>query len=53
MDELTKMSAAELAAVIAAGEASALEVTDAHLARIDAVDNEVNAFLYAVEKLYP
>src|SRR5580693_1583092 len=40
------MSAAELAAVIAAGEASALEVTDAHLARIDAVDNEVNAFLY-------
>jgi aspartyl-tRNA(Asn)/glutamyl-tRNA(Gln) amidotransferase subunit A len=46
LDELTKMSAAELAAVIAAGEASALEVTDAHLARIDAVDNEVNAFLY-------
>jgi aspartyl-tRNA(Asn)/glutamyl-tRNA(Gln) amidotransferase subunit A len=40
------MRAAALAAVIAAGEVSALEVTDAHLARIDAVDNEVNAFLY-------
>src|SRR5215470_14817759 len=40
------MGAAELAAVIAAGEVSALEVTDAHLARIDTVDKEVNAFLY-------
>ena len=34
--ELTRMSAAELAAAIAAGEVSALEVTDAHLDRIGA-----------------
>ncbi len=33
-DELTRMSAAGLAAAIAGGEVSALEVTDAHLARI-------------------
>ena len=36
--ELTRMTAAELAAAIAAGEVSALEVTDAHLDRIAAVD---------------
>ena len=33
------MSAAGLAAAIAAGEVSALEVTDAHLARIGEVDD--------------
>jgi aspartyl-tRNA(Asn)/glutamyl-tRNA(Gln) amidotransferase subunit A len=44
--ELTRMSAAGLAAAIAAGEVSALEVTDAHLARIDAVDDRVSAFLH-------
>ena len=37
-DELTRMSAAGLAAAIAGGEVSALEVTDAHLARIGEVD---------------
>ena len=36
--ELTRMTAADLAAAIAAGEVSAVEVTEAHLARIDAVD---------------
>ena len=45
-DELTRMSAAGLAAVIAGGEMSALEVTDAHLARIGEVDESVRAFLH-------
>lgn len=45
-DELTRMSAAALAGAIAAGEVSALAVTEAHLARIEAVDNKVNAFLH-------
>ncbi|HEV2373478.1 MAG TPA: Asp-tRNA(Asn)/Glu-tRNA(Gln) amidotransferase subunit GatA [Streptosporangiaceae bacterium] len=44
--ELTRMSAAETAAAVAAGEVSALEVTDAHLARIEAVDERVHAFLH-------
>jgi aspartyl-tRNA(Asn)/glutamyl-tRNA(Gln) amidotransferase subunit A len=44
--ELTRMTAAELAAAIAAGEASAAEVTQAHLDRIDAVDEQVRAFLH-------
>jgi aspartyl-tRNA(Asn)/glutamyl-tRNA(Gln) amidotransferase subunit A len=44
--ELTRMSAAGLAAAIAAGEVSALEVTDAHLARIGEVDPQVHAFLH-------
>jgi aspartyl-tRNA(Asn)/glutamyl-tRNA(Gln) amidotransferase subunit A len=46
MSELTKKTAAELAAAIAAGEASAVEVTQAHLDRIGAVDGEVKAFLH-------
>ena len=44
--ELTRMSAAMLAAAIAGGEVSALEVTNAHLSRIDEVDSQINAFLY-------
>jgi aspartyl-tRNA(Asn)/glutamyl-tRNA(Gln) amidotransferase subunit A len=40
------MSAAQLAGVIATGEASATEVTEAHLARIAAVDDRVHAFLH-------
>jgi aspartyl-tRNA(Asn)/glutamyl-tRNA(Gln) amidotransferase subunit A len=44
--ELTAMTAAELAAVIAAGETSAVDVTRAHLDRIDAVDDRVRAFLH-------
>ena len=43
-DDLTRMSAAGLAAAIAAGDVSALEVTDAHLARIGEVDGAVHAF---------
>src|SRR6267154_5736426 len=44
--ELTGMTAAALAAAIAAGEVSAAEVTEAHLARIGAVDTQVHAFLH-------
>ncbi len=44
--ELTRMTAAELAAAMAAGHVSALEVTDAHLARIDAAEKELHAFLH-------
>src|SRR5208282_3777542 len=44
--ELTGMTAAELAAAIAAGETSAVDVARAHLDRIDAVDERVRAFLH-------
>ncbi len=43
---MIKHSAAELAARIAAGDVSALEVTQAHLDRIAAVDSSVRAFLH-------
>lgn len=46
MSDLTKLSAAEIAALVASGETSAVEVTQAHLDRITAVDDRVNAFLY-------
>jgi aspartyl-tRNA(Asn)/glutamyl-tRNA(Gln) amidotransferase subunit A len=44
--DLTGMTAAELAAVIASGETSAVDVTRAHLDRIGAVDERVRAFLH-------
>jgi aspartyl-tRNA(Asn)/glutamyl-tRNA(Gln) amidotransferase subunit A len=44
--ELTSMTAAQMAAAIAAGEVSATEVTQAHLDRIEAVDDQVHAFLH-------
>jgi aspartyl-tRNA(Asn)/glutamyl-tRNA(Gln) amidotransferase subunit A len=44
--DLTRLTAAETAARIASGEASAVEVTEAHLARIEAVDEKVHAFLH-------
>ena len=44
--ELTRMTAARLAAAIAGGQVSALEVTDAHLGRIDAVNRQLHAFLH-------
>ncbi|HEY5990511.1 MAG TPA: Asp-tRNA(Asn)/Glu-tRNA(Gln) amidotransferase subunit GatA [Streptosporangiaceae bacterium] len=44
--DLTRMTAVATAAAIAAGDVSALEVTDAHLARIDQVDDRVHAFLH-------
>ena len=46
MSELTQLTAAELAAAIAAGETSAVEVTQAHLDRIAAVDDRVHAYLH-------
>jgi aspartyl-tRNA(Asn)/glutamyl-tRNA(Gln) amidotransferase subunit A len=46
MDELTTMTAAALSAAMAAGDVSAAEVTEAHLARIAAVDDKVKAFLH-------
>jgi aspartyl-tRNA(Asn)/glutamyl-tRNA(Gln) amidotransferase subunit A len=44
--ELTRQTAADLAAAMAAGEVSAVEVTQAHLDRITAVDGSVKAFLH-------
>jgi aspartyl-tRNA(Asn)/glutamyl-tRNA(Gln) amidotransferase subunit A len=46
MDDLTRMTGAELAAAIAAGETSAVEVARAHLDRIAAVDDRLHAYLY-------
>jgi aspartyl-tRNA(Asn)/glutamyl-tRNA(Gln) amidotransferase subunit A len=44
--DLTRHTAAELAGLVAAGQVSAVEVTHAHLDRIDAVDGGVQAFLH-------
>ena len=44
--ELIRMTAAEIAAAVAAGEVSAVEVTRAHLDRIGEVDPQVHAFLH-------
>jgi aspartyl-tRNA(Asn)/glutamyl-tRNA(Gln) amidotransferase subunit A len=44
--DLVRRTAAELAALVASGEVSAVEVADAHLDRIDAVDPYVHAFLH-------
>jgi aspartyl-tRNA(Asn)/glutamyl-tRNA(Gln) amidotransferase subunit A len=44
--DLTRMTAAEIAGVVASGAASAVEVTRAHLDRIAAVDERVHAFLH-------
>ncbi|MGH8893253.1 MAG: Asp-tRNA(Asn)/Glu-tRNA(Gln) amidotransferase subunit GatA [Actinomycetes bacterium] len=44
--DLTRLTAAETADVLARGEASAVEVTEAHLDRIAAVDGDVHAFLH-------
>lgn len=45
MSEVIRLTAAELAAKLAAGEVSSEEATRAHLDRIAAVDGDVNAFL--------
>ncbi|CAA9279330.1 MAG: Aspartyl-tRNA(Asn) amidotransferase subunit A @ Glutamyl-tRNA(Gln) amidotransferase subunit A [uncultured Corynebacteriales bacterium] len=44
--ELTTMTGAELGAAIAAGQTSAVEVTQAHLDRIAEVDGRVHAYLH-------
>ncbi|HIZ36468.1 MAG TPA: Asp-tRNA(Asn)/Glu-tRNA(Gln) amidotransferase subunit GatA [Candidatus Ruania gallistercoris] len=44
--DLTRLTAAELAAQLAAGEVSSVAATQAHLDRIAAVDGAVHAFLH-------
>ncbi|MDQ1695865.1 MAG: aspartyl-tRNA(Asn)/glutamyl-tRNA(Gln) amidotransferase subunit, partial [Frankiaceae bacterium] len=46
LSDLVRLTATETAARIAAGDVSALEVTQAHLDRIAAVDDKVHAFLH-------
>ncbi|MEU5024498.1 Asp-tRNA(Asn)/Glu-tRNA(Gln) amidotransferase subunit GatA [Streptomyces milbemycinicus] len=46
MADLTKFTASGIAEKIASGEVTAVEVTEAHLARIEAVDEKVHAFLH-------
>ncbi|MEW2428247.1 Asp-tRNA(Asn)/Glu-tRNA(Gln) amidotransferase subunit GatA [Micromonospora sp. NPDC047644] len=46
MSDLIGMTATEIAALVAGGETSAVEVTQAHLDRIAAVDDRVHAFLH-------
>jgi aspartyl-tRNA(Asn)/glutamyl-tRNA(Gln) amidotransferase subunit A len=47
--ELTGLTASDLAAKLQAGEVSSVEVTQAHLDRIAAVDSTVHAFLHVNE----
>src|SRR5580693_5637194 len=44
--DLTRLTAAQIAEAVAAGQVSAVEVTRAHLDRIAAVDPDVHAFLH-------
>ncbi len=44
--DLTRLTAARLAELISTGEASAVEVTQAHLDRIGKVDDRIHAFLH-------
>jgi aspartyl-tRNA(Asn)/glutamyl-tRNA(Gln) amidotransferase subunit A len=46
VSDLTRMTAAELAALVAGGEVAAVEVAQAHLDRITAVDTDIHAFLH-------
>ncbi len=46
MDDLVRATAADTAAAVASGAVSAVEVTEAHLTRIGAVDPAVHAFLH-------
>jgi aspartyl-tRNA(Asn)/glutamyl-tRNA(Gln) amidotransferase subunit A len=46
MTDVTRMTATEIAAAIASGETSAVDVARAHLDRIAAVDDRVHAFLH-------
>jgi aspartyl-tRNA(Asn)/glutamyl-tRNA(Gln) amidotransferase subunit A len=46
MSDLIRLTAAETAAAIASGEVSAVEVAQAHLDRIGAVDDRLHAFLH-------
>ena len=46
MADLTRLTASELNTLVAGGDVSAVEVTEAHLARIAAVDDRLHAFLH-------
>ncbi len=46
MSDLTRLTAADLAAALASGDTTSVEVTQAHLDRIAAVDGDVHAFLH-------
>ncbi|QYH37149.1 Asp-tRNA(Asn)/Glu-tRNA(Gln) amidotransferase subunit GatA [Salinibacterium sp. M195] len=46
MNDLTRISASDLASKLSSGEVSSVEATQAHLDRIAAVDGKVNAFLH-------
>ncbi|WP_144785291.1 Asp-tRNA(Asn)/Glu-tRNA(Gln) amidotransferase subunit GatA [Microbacterium sp. BH-3-3-3] len=46
MTDLTRLTAADLAAKLASSEVSSVEATQAHLDRIAAVDGDVHAFLH-------
>jgi aspartyl-tRNA(Asn)/glutamyl-tRNA(Gln) amidotransferase subunit A len=46
MTELTRSTAAEIAAAVASGEVSAVEVAQAHLDWIEALDGKLHAFLH-------
>ena len=48
--ELIRMTAAELAALVASGDVSAVDVARAHLDRIEAVDERVHAFLHVASE---
>jgi aspartyl-tRNA(Asn)/glutamyl-tRNA(Gln) amidotransferase subunit A len=45
-DDLTRRTAVELAGLMTSGQASSVEITQAHLDRIAAVEGAVHAFLY-------
>src|SRR5918999_6546571 len=51
VSDLTRKTGAERAGLMAAGEVSAVEVADAHLDRIAAVDGSVKAFLHVDHEL--
>lgn len=44
--DLTRLSAAEMSAALAAGEATSRELTEAHLAAIESLDGELHAYLF-------
>jgi len=46
MSDLTRRSASQIAGLVASGEVSAVEIAQAHLDRIAAVDGELHAFLH-------
>lgn len=50
MSELFEVSAEELGRRLSSGEVSAVEVTRAHLDRINAVDDQVHAFLHVNDR---